>query len=271
MLARPHALIHRLLLALAVAGFAGLLGLSLTTGRAGAAPAPHHPHRRLQAGHHALRARGRRHRPRRHLAAHTARDPQVNRTLSQGTLWACETQPSGSPCVGEVLAAINAAHAAEGVPPMRLPAGFAQLSIPEQLLVVSNAERVDRGLIAAVGLSRNLNRSALAGAQAQRDPVPSPFYGDSYGSNWAGGIVSALADDFLWMYDDGPGSFNIDCRSPGAAGCWGHRHNILYRYQAPLAMGAAIAGSSATEVFVGGDYRTAPGQPDAPMLRRALR
>jgi hypothetical protein len=201
--------------------------------------------------------------------ARAASDPAANRSLSPATLWACQVNPGGATCVNSVLDAIDRARAAEGVRAMRLPSGFAALSQPRQLFVIANLERSDRGLVTADGLSRGLDQNALAAARANQDPVPNPFFGNAYGSNWAGGIGSTLAVDFLWMYDDGPGSFNIDCRSPQDAGCWGHRHNILYRYQAPLIMGAAVAGTSMTEVFVGADERTGPGQADAPMAVRA--
>jgi hypothetical protein len=203
--------------------------------------------------------------------ARVASDPGANRSLSPATLWACQVNPAGATCVNSVLDAINRARAAEGVRAMRLPSGFATLSQPRQLLAIANLERSDRGLVTAVGLSRGLDQDALAAARANQDPVPNPFYGNAYGSNWAGGIGSTLAVDFLWMYDDGPGSFNIDCRSAQDSGCWGHRHNILYRYQAPLAMGAAVSGTSMTEVFVGGDGRTGPGQADAPLAARTRR
>ena len=49
-------------------------------------------------------------------------------------------------CLRVTLDAIDTARAQEGVGPMDLPANFAQLSIPEQLFVALNAERVDRGL-----------------------------------------------------------------------------------------------------------------------------
>jgi hypothetical protein len=32
---------------------------------------------------------------------------------------------------------------------------------------------------------------------------------------------------YFWMYDDGPGSANIDCSSSDHSGCWGHRQNVL--------------------------------------------
>ena len=95
--------------------------------------------------------------------------------------------------------------------------------------------------------------------------MPDPFFGSSFGSNWAGGLPSVLEADFAWMYDDGPGSGNVDCRSEGSSGCWGHRHDILGLYRAPVVMGAAARGASITEVFVGGDLRTARGEADAPL------
>ncbi|HWE08428.1 MAG TPA: hypothetical protein VG325_03685 [Solirubrobacteraceae bacterium] len=203
--------------------------------------------------------------------ASATRSPASNRTLSQATLWTCEVNPTGPGCVSAVLTAINRARGAEGVRTLRLPAGFVALSVPAQLVAIGNLERSDRGLTPSIGLSRSLDQNALAAARADQDPVPNPFYGNAYGSNWAGGIGSTLAVDFLWMYDDGPGSSNIDCRSAQSAGCWGHRQNILAPYQSPLVMGAAVSGTSMTEVFVGGDGRTRPGQPDAPLALRAVR
>jgi hypothetical protein len=154
---------------------------------------------------------------------------------------------------------------------MQLPSDFRKLTIAQQLLVVSDLERAGRGLTPALGLSRALDKDAQKGALAETDPEPpSPLEGDAWGSNWAGGFPSALETDFMWMYDDGFGSFNIACPHRGAPGCWGHRDNILFDYRAPLMMGAAAATSEfaqvdMTELFVGGDTRTKPGQRDAPL------
>ena len=188
-----------------------------------------------------------------------------NRALSDATMFLCQATPAGPACRGAVLAAINKARAGEGARPMRLPGDYAALSLSEQLLVVSDLERVDRRLAPIIGLSRNLDRSARQAAGRQEDPTPNPFYGSSFGSNWSGGLLSVLEADFMWMYDDGPGSLNIDCRSPASTGCWGHRHDILGSYRTPLVMGAAARGASITELFVGGDLRAGPGEPDAPL------
>jgi hypothetical protein len=198
-------------------------------------------------------------------AGASLQDPESNRTMSNATMFVCHATPGSLACRGAVLAAINKARASEGIGRMRLPADYAALSASEQLLVVSDLERVDRRLTPIIGLSRNLDRSALQAAGRQEDPTPDPFYGSSFGSNWAGGLPSVLEADFMWMYDDGPGSLNIDCRGPASMGCWGHRHDILGSYRAPLVMGAAGHGPSITELFVGGDLRAGPGEPDAPL------
>jgi hypothetical protein len=196
-------------------------------------------------------------------------DPSTNLTLSQNTVQACQSSPSSADCVSDALADINGAHAAEGVEAMALPSDWGQLTVSQQLLVVSNLERTERGLIPALGLSAPLDADAAKAASNDEDPMPTNFYGDYATSNWEGGYPSALEADFVWMYDDGYGSVNEDCTSPGASGCWGHRQDILAAFDAPLVMGAAggtgAYGASLTELFVGGDQETGAGQPDAPL------
>jgi hypothetical protein len=159
-------------------------------------------------------------------------------------------------CDSAALRDFDKVRATEGLAPMTLPHGFARLSAAHQLLVVTNLERVDRKLHAFPGLSTRLDRLAVTGAKARADPrLPSPFPGTFGGSNWAGVGTSTLLADYVWMYDDGPGSPNSDCPTPSAAGCWGHRHNILHRYDTPLAMGAAVGhhGHSMASEYIGGD------------------
>jgi hypothetical protein len=40
-------------------------------------------------------------------------------------------------------------------------------------------------------------------------------------------VGNPLEAIYFWMYDDGPGSSNIDCTSSDTSGCWGHRDNVL--------------------------------------------
>jgi hypothetical protein len=145
-------------------------------------------------------------------------------------------------CLDAVLDAINHAHALEGIRPMVLPAGFAEMSVPDQLFVAVNLERVDRGLPAFGGLTTTLNRNAQKGADDANDP-PDP--GQAYDlddAEWAGGSSNGLDAVYGWMYDDGFDSGNLDCLHRGAAGCWGHRKGILDDFGSGphLVMGAAV-------------------------------
>jgi hypothetical protein len=145
-------------------------------------------------------------------------------------------------CINAALDAVNRAHALEGVRAMVLPTGFAQLTVPEQLFVVVNLERVDRGLSAFNGLSATLDANAQRGADDANDPPdPGPDYVLD-DAEWAGGSSNGLDAIYGWMYDDGYNSGNLDCLHRGATGCWGHRKGLLDDFGAGpnLVMGAAI-------------------------------
>ena len=120
--------------------------------------------------------------------------------------------------------------------------------------------RTNRPRLARVhrAIVRNWTRLAQSAAAADSDPNgPS---GKTWGSNWAGGEASALLADYDWMYDDGPGSPNMDCTNAVANGCWDHRRNVLGNYGPRPAMGAAVTTvkgvTSMTELFTSGP----PGQ-----------
>lgn len=202
-------------------------------------------------------------------ALHGPPDPSANRQLSPTTVVACQGDPAGRACTTDALGDINAARASEAVGPMVLPRGFGSLDTAVKLLVLSNLERVDRGLSPVLGLSAPLDADAAKAAARDEDPSPTAFNGDAWAANWEGGYPSPLEADFGWMYDDGYGSDNGDCGSPTAPGCWGHRHDILAPFGSPIVMGAAAGtgsyGPSMTELFVGGDRVTASGQSDAPI------
>ncbi|MDQ1683756.1 MAG: hypothetical protein QOC82_493 [Frankiaceae bacterium] len=171
-------------------------------------------------------------------AAAAIADPVANVSPSPDYWPTCTSYgPSSAACTTAVVAAINHARSLEGVGPMQLPTGFASMTTAEQAFVVSNLERVDRGLQPAAGMVATLDSSAQTAASHDADPTLSSwtigsFNANRWGSNWAGDL-NALAADYDWMYADGwgtNGSFNMDCTGPGAAGCWGHRHNILSSY-----------------------------------------
>lgn len=146
-----------------------------------------------------------------------------------------------APCIAAVLAAVNRAHSLEGVRPMVLPAGFADLSLPDQLFVAVDLERVDRGLPVFGGLTLGLDQNAQRGADDADDPPdPGRIY-ELDDAEWAGGSSNGLDAVYGWMYDDGFDSGNLDCVHRGATGCWGHRKGILDDFGSGpnLAMGAA--------------------------------
>jgi hypothetical protein len=172
--------------------------------------------------------------------------PDPPRSLSPKPDFTVVCKPAGldssPPCIGAVLAALNAARAAEGVRAMVLPDDFGSLTVPEQLLVAINLERVDRGLDPFIGLTDALDRSAQRGADTADDPPdPGPAYTVA-DTEWAGGSSNGLDAVYGWMYDDGLNSGNLDCPKAGAPGCWGHRHGILDAFGTvgTLVMGAAV-------------------------------
>ena len=143
-------------------------------------------------------------------------------------------------CINAWIAQLNQAHADEGIAPLQLPGNFASLSIAEEIFILVNLERVDRGLPPYIGLTQGLDASAQIGANQGTDPYSYPSGYQEGGSVWAGGISSAgeggvLESVFGWIYDDGWGGSqantpNFDCTSPTAQGCWGHRDILLGIY-----------------------------------------
>lgn len=196
--------------------------------------------------------------------AYSLSNPSHNLAPSRGTLHTCLLPNGGGhSCEVHARADIARARRREGLGPLSLPSGFARLSSAEQLLAISDSERSGRRLAPALGLTSQLDATARAAALDEQDPLGPDGY--SWGSNWVGGVRSPLFADFLWMYDDGPGSGNSDCPRAGEPGCWGHRENILARLREPIAMGAGAHDTSLTELLVGG-YRPALTGGDDPLL-----
>lgn len=185
---------------------------------------------------------------------------------------ACVAAGQSSPsCTQQTVQAIDAARAAEKVGPLKLPQNWSKLTAAEQIFVLTNLERVDRGLAPIEGLVSALDAAALKGAKANTDPaVPATLSAnqtvEAYASNWAGGL-SPLSADYEWMYADGLSASssqgNLDCNANTQTGCWGHRDNILTAFDqlfpagtaapAHLVMGAAetttAQGSSIAEIL----------------------
>jgi hypothetical protein len=146
---------------------------------------------------------------------------------------ACRTAATGPDCTGVLVTALNHARCVMQQPAYHLPAQFAALTPAERLLVLADQDRTLYGRTRLSGLNATLNSSAQQGVAHDRDPafvnLPTASYVGG-ASNWAGGSVpmnNPLYAYYLWMYDDGPGSGNVDCTEPGDPGCWGHRDGTL--------------------------------------------
>jgi hypothetical protein len=165
--------------------------------------------------------------------------------------WSVPLNPAS--CDAAALIEINAARASEGYGPLVLPSDYSSLPVPSQVLAVANAERTSRGL-PALPENGYLDSLAAAGASADggRGADPTGPYGYGWGSNIAWGEPTALAADFSWMYNDGPGGENIDCTAAGQAGCWGHRENILAPWGGASGAGEYVNNGSVqlTQLFV---------------------
>jgi hypothetical protein len=195
----------------------------------------------------------------------TPADPPANIPL-RGLPAACATAGGGAACERAAIRGLDRAHARLGLPAYRLPPGFVAMPPAHQLLILTDLDRRAYGLTPVPGLATALNRVARSGAAQHGDPNPMPLleslHGQSiigFGSDWAGGQPNALVAYYGWMYDDGYGSPNLDCMTPTAAGCWGHRHNILGFAHAPvLTMGASALTTSASYALTIVETSTAP-------------
>jgi len=200
---------------------------------------------------------------------HAALDLRQNVAPSPDFWPTCQASPASSACQSQVVQAIDAARAAEGVGPLYLPRNFADLTPQEQLFAVLNLERVDRGLPPIQALYQGLSADAEPAAVEERDPVGSG--GSAWASNWSYGY-GPLTSDFFWMYGDGYDGMhtgNVDCTSPTAAGCWGHRRNILLDVPGAgpyFSIGIGFAHTGPYQVFTTLTYQsTSPLLGDVPV------
>ena len=142
-------------------------------------------------------------------------------------------------CTNYILQAINNARAVEGVPAMHLPSNWYSLTPQQQLFVIADLERVDRGLPAYLGLNTALNAEAQHAALTNNDPGVAAGFAigndaqgtPGMGGAWGGGF-NVLATDYVWMYLDGwagsrSATSNVACTTPSNAGCWAHREELL--------------------------------------------
>jgi len=171
-------------------------------------------------------------------------DPTANITPSPNFLNSCAggSYDNGAACENSALAAIDNARTQEGLPGMVLPSDWTQLTPQQQLFTATNLERTARGMAPLSGLASALDQASQSAATQNTDPsAPAGFPWSSWGGNWAGAVGSPLEAIYFWMYDDGPGSYNIDCTPSNSSGCWGHRNNVLLSLRCqPCLMGAGF-------------------------------
>ena len=153
----------------------------------------------------------------------------------------CDTDPTGPVCETASVEYLDQARASLGLPPYQLPTSFVSLPADQQALVLTNLDRIQVGLPPFAGLTAALSQAAAGGVRAENDPATNDTHILAYTSNWADGYPNMPMAYGVWMYDDGPGSPNVDCTSPGSSACWGHRHDVLWNFGpgGSLAMGAA--------------------------------
>lgn len=173
-------------------------------------------------------------------------DPSSNFSLGE-LPQECGSDPTGATCVDFSVAILDQARTSLGQSPYVLPADFDSLTAAQQVFILVNSDRTLYGLSPIPGLTGALNQDAAQGVRTDNDPTPSDSSWTMYTSNWAGGYENVVLAYEGWMYDDGAGSGNLDCTPTDSSGCWGHRHDILWRFDpgGPLAMGAA-AGTDST-------------------------
>jgi hypothetical protein len=154
----------------------------------------------------------------------------------------CYRKPTSAACVNAGVYYLDKARASLHQKPYKLPANFTKLTPEQQVLILVNLDRVLYKLPPMTGLTAALDGDATNGVR-----------GDS-----------ELAYEG-WMYNDGPGSPNLDCAKPSSSGCWGHRHDVLWEFAntGPAAMGAAAGkdkhGTRGFAILLGrGDSRYHP-------------
>jgi len=185
------------------------------------------------------------------LANPTANINSDSATYTCAQAYSSGEGPNNAQCIAAGLALINYGNATEGLGPMSLPANFDALSPQDQMLILVNNARIERGLPPIYGITGYLSSTAQQAAPLNEDPIPPVMM--NFSSDWAteSSTTMALAG---WLYDDGPGpfDFNVDCNGiDGTNGCFGHRHSIL----APV--------PSQTVPVMGAGYAPEPNDPAA--------
>jgi hypothetical protein len=113
-----------------------------------------------------------------------------------------------------------------------LPSNWQQLTVAEQLFVLTELERTVRGLPADTGLSAGWNAAAQVGADAGADPTHGGNGAGGFLAVWAGGQPNPIVVMADWLYADGVfadgTTQNLGCSATVRSGCWSHRDIVLH-------------------------------------------
>ena len=200
-----------------------------------------------------------------HAAAHAAslaKSPsgttgaETNIAPSPNFLATCQPSDDSLNCITQELEAVDNAQTQEGLQPTPVNvAAFTQLSAADQMFVLTDLERVIRGLPPVEALTAQLDNVAEQGAVRMTDPALNGWQltggkgAIAWDSNWAGGL-NTVGSDYFWLYSDGEG-YNIDCTPTDQSGCWQHEENIL----APIA-GSCDAAKTVPQIVMGAGAAT---------------
>jgi hypothetical protein len=137
-----------------------------------------------------------------------------------------------SACLETSLAMLNAGRLKEQLGPVLLPSNWQQLTIAQQLFVLTELERTARGLPADTGLAADWDAAAQLGADAGQDPTSGGSGARGFQAVWAGGQPNPIVVTADWVYADGVfpdgSSQNLGCSSSTTSGCWSHRDTVLH-------------------------------------------
>ncbi|HET9102610.1 MAG TPA: hypothetical protein VFN55_04600 [Solirubrobacteraceae bacterium] len=175
------------------------------------------------------------------LAADGPVGPDPTQNFPVNTLPSVCNQPTSTACLNVSVGFLNQARANLGQPPYALPSNFDSLTPAVQEFVLANLDRTLYGLPPITGITAGLSQDAMGGVQSDNDPQPTDTTFNYWTANWAGGFENVVLAYEAWMYDDGPGSGNLDCTSRTSSGCWGHRHDVLWSFGGNGALAAGVA------------------------------
>jgi hypothetical protein len=163
-----------------------------------------------------------------------------------------------SACLETSLAMLNAGRLNEQLGPVVLPSNWQQLTVAQQLFVLTELERTARGLPADTGLAAAWDAAAQVGANAGQDPTSGGSGDSGFQAVWAGGEPNPIMVMADWVYADGTfldgSSQNLGCSGSTTSGCWSHRDTVLHDSAATAchshcAVGAAFSANG----FSGGE------------------